>query len=172
MTNHVVLVDDDNLNLKIAKNILGRNGIEVTALHSGQELLDYMKQDTPDLILLDIIMPEMDGFETLGNVRRLEKEMDLGETPVIFLTSDEDNESETRGFEMGVSDYIRKPFEPSVLIKRIDNVLKRQRVLQRFYEEATIDNLTGLLNKGAISSKPQETGLSDDERSGFLQAGQ
>ncbi|MBR6173854.1 MAG: response regulator [Eubacterium sp.] len=153
MTNHVVLVDDDNLNLKIAKNILGRNGIEVTALHSGQELLDYMKQDTPDLILLDIIMPEMDGFETLGNVRRLEKEMDLGETPVIFLTSDEDNESETRGFEMGVSDYIRKPFEPSVLIKRIDNVLKRQRVLQRFYEEATIDNLTGLLNKGAISSK-------------------
>ena len=153
MTNHVVLVDDDNLNLKIAKNILGRNGIEVTALHSGQELLDYMKQDTPDLILLDIIMPEMDGFETLGNVRRLEKEMDLGETPVIFLTSDEDNESETRGFEMGVSDYIRKPFEPSVLIKRIDNVLKRQRVLQRFYEEATIDNLTGLLNKGAISNK-------------------
>ena len=79
--------------------------------------------------------------------------MDLEDIPIVFLTSEEDNESETRGFEMGVSDYIRKPFEPAVLIKRIQNILKRRDMMHRFYEEATIDNLTGLLNKSAVNSK-------------------
>ncbi len=153
MANHIYLVDDDKFNLKIATSILTNNDIEVTAFTSGIELLDYLKNDTPDLILLDIMMPEMDGFETLANIRKLEEKLDLEEIPVIFLTSDEDNESETRGFEMGVSDYIRKPFEPAVLIKRITNVLKRQATLHKFYEEATIDNLTGLLNKSATNNK-------------------
>ena len=153
MANHIVLVDDDSMNLKIANNILTKNGLEATTLHSGAELLEYLKNDTPDLILLDIMMPEMDGFETLSKVRKLEDDLDLEEIPVIFLTSDDDNESETRGFEMGVSDYIRKPFEPTVLIKRIMNVLKRQDMLHRFHEEATIDNLTGLLNKSAVTGK-------------------
>lgn len=153
MANRIYLVDDDKFNLKIATSILTKNDIEVTAFTSGIELLDYLKNDTPDLILLDIMMPEMDGFETLANIRKLEEKLDLEEIPVIFLTSDEDNESETRGFEMGVSDYIRKPFEPAVLIKRISNVLKRQATLHKFYEEATIDNLTGLLNKSATNNK-------------------
>ena len=153
MANRIYLVDDDKFNLKIATSILTKNDIEVTAFTSGIELLDYLKNDTPDLILLDIMMPEMDGFETLANIRKLEEKLDLEEIPVIFLTSDEDNESETRGFEMGVSDYIRKPFEPAVLIKRITNVLKRQATLHKFYEEATIDNLTGLLNKSATNNK-------------------
>ncbi len=153
MANHIVLVDDDPMNLKIANNILTKNGLEATTLHSGAELLEYLKNDSPDLVLLDIMMPEMDGFETLKRIRALEDELDLEEIPVIFLTSDDDNESETRGFEMGVSDYIRKPFEPTVLIKRIMNVLKRQEMLHRFYEEATVDNLTGLLNKSAVNSK-------------------
>ncbi len=153
MANHVVLVDDDSMNLKIATNILTKNGIEVTPLHSGAELLKYLRSDTPDLILLDILMPEMDGFETLKKIRQLEDELDLEEIPVIFLTSEEDNESETKGFEMGVSDYIRKPFEHTVLLRRIQNVLKRQDMLHRFHEEATTDNLTGLLNKSAVNSK-------------------
>ena len=153
MANRIYLVDDDKFNLKIATSILTKNDIEVTSFTSGIELLDYLKNDTPDLILLDIMMPEMDGFETLANIRKLEEKLDLEEIPVIFLTSDEDNESETRGFEMGVSDYIRKPFEPAVLIKRITNVLKRQATLHKFYEEATIDNLTGLLNKSATNNK-------------------
>ena len=153
MANRIYLVDDDTFNLKIATSILTKNGIEVTTFNSGIKLLDYLKDDTPDLILLDIMMPEMDGFETLANIRKLEEELDLEEIPVIFLTSDEDNESETKGFEMGVSDYIRKPFEPAVLIKRITNVLKRQETLHKFHEEATIDNLTGLLNKSATNNK-------------------
>ncbi len=153
MSNHIVLVDDDILNLKLATRILTSNDLEVTALSSGKELLSYLKEETPDLILLDIMMPEMDGFETLDNIHKLEEELDLDEIPVIFLTSDDDDRSETLGFEMGVLDYIRKPFEPTVLIKRINNVLKRQSLINRFQEEATIDSLTGLLNKNATNNK-------------------
>ncbi|SEF41438.1 diguanylate cyclase (GGDEF) domain-containing protein [Eubacterium ruminantium] len=149
----VALVDDDEFNLKIAKKILNNNDIEVMPFTSGYELLDYLKNDTPNLILLDIMMPGMDGFETLKKVRELENELDLEDIPVIFLTSDEDNESESKGFEMGISDYIRKPFQPTVLIKRITNILKREEILQRYHEEATIDTLTGLLNKGATNNK-------------------
>lgn len=154
MSYRVIIVDDDPINRKIASNILSKNDIAVTALSSGPELMAHIKEnDTPDLILLDIMMEEMDGFETLAKLRELEEELDIKEIPVIFLTSDDDNESETRGFEMGVSDYIRKPFEPVILLKRINNVLKSQDVLNRFYEEATIDNLTGLLNKNATNTK-------------------
>ncbi|MCR5543962.1 MAG: response regulator [Eubacterium sp.] len=153
MANHIVLVDDDPFNLKIATNILTKSEYDVTALKSGFELLEYLREEIPDLILLDIIMPEMDGFETLTKIQQLEDKLDIDEIPVIFLTSDEDSNSETLGFEMGVSDYIRKPFEPAVLIRRIKNVLNRQAMLNRFQEEATIDNLTGLLNKNATNSK-------------------
>ncbi len=153
MKSLIALVDDDPFNLKIAKNILIKNDIDVVTLKSGFELLDYLKENTPDLILLDIMMPRLNGFETLLKVKELEKEKDMEEIPVIFLTSDEDNKSETLGFEMGVSDYIRKPFEPAVLVKRIHNVLNRQEMLHRFQEEATTDQLTGFLNKSATNSK-------------------
>ena len=153
MANHIVLVDDDPFNQKVAEGILTKNGFEVTSLSSGMELLDYLKKSSPDLILLDIRMPEMDGFETLKQVRQLEDELDLEEIPVVFLTSESSNDVETRSFEMGVSDFIRKPFEPLVLVRRISNVLSRHSVLYRIDEEATRDTLTGLLNKSAVSSK-------------------
>ena len=153
MKSHIVLVDDDSINLKIATNILTKHEISVTPLGSGFELLDYLKSEIPDLILLDIMMPEMDGFETLTKIRVLEKERGLEEIPVVFLTSDETNESEARGFEMGVSDYIHKPFKADILIKRIENILNRQKLINHFHEEAIIDQLTGLLNKVATTDK-------------------
>ena len=153
MADLIALVDDDPLNLKIAQNILKKNGMEVVAMNSGAQLLDFLRKDTPDLILLDIMMPDMDGFETLRQIRQLENELDMDDIPVIFLTSDEGNSTETRGFELGISDYIRKPFQPAVLIKRITNVLKRQAIIHRYQEEATTDTLTGLLNKGATNNK-------------------
>ena len=81
MKSHIVLVDDDSINLKIATNILTKHEISVTPLGSGFELLDYLKSEIPDLILLDIMMPEMDGFETLTKIRVLEKERGLEEIP-------------------------------------------------------------------------------------------
>ena len=153
MADWFVVVDDDSTNLKIAGHILSKHNKRVTALKSGQALLDYIKENVPDIILLDIRMPEMDGFETLERLRKLEKELQIEEIPVIFLTADNDINTENRGFEMGVSDYIRKPFDPEILVKRIDNILGKQEKIIHYQEEANRDNLTGLLNKNASNEK-------------------
>ena len=68
-------------------------------------------------------------------------------TPVIFLTADEDVDTETRGFEVGVSDFIRKPFNPDILIRRVENIVNTHGQMLKFEEQATIDKLTGFLNK-------------------------
>lgn len=135
-TNWVVVVDDDVTNLKMAGLILSRQHMRVTALKSGRALLEYIKDNNPDLILLDIRMPEMDGFETL---RRLRQEMMPGqEIPVIFLTSDDNSEAETKGLELGAMDFIRKPFVPEVLILRVKHIIELVRLQKNLAEEVEI----------------------------------
>ncbi len=153
MADWIVVVDDDATNLKMAGHILSKHNKRVTAMKSGYALLDYIRENVPDIILLDIKMPDMDGFETLKKLRSLEKELGINEIPVIFLTADDDVTTEMRGFESGVSDYVRKPFDPEILVKRIDNILGKQEKLLRFQEEATLDRMTGLLNKTATKDK-------------------
>ena len=153
MAKWVMVVDDDTANLKMAGHILSRNNMRVTALKSGHALLEYLpEKGFPDLILLDIKMPGIDGFETLKLLREYEKSVNAEATPVIFLTADEDTNTETRGFEMGVSDFVRKPFNPDVLMRRIDNVMSSRSEMQNLKSEASIDKLTGLLNKGATEA--------------------
>lgn len=154
MAKWIIVVDDDAANLKVAGHILSRSNMRVTALRSGKSLLEYIeKNGAPDLILLDIKMPEMDGFETLEKLRELEKSSDADETPVIFLTADEDADTETHSFEAGVSDYIRKPFDPEVLVRRIENIVSKQEKLLNFRNEAVLDKLTGFLNKAAAGKE-------------------
>ena len=154
MADWVIVVDDDVANLKVAGTILSRNKIRVTALNSGRSMLDYIREHgAPDLILLDILMPEMDGFETLKQYRALEKELAIREVPVVFLTADEDSRSESRGFEMGVSDYIRKPINPDILLRRVENILSTQDRMLRFAEEAATDKMTGFLNKSSANER-------------------
>ncbi|MCR5358004.1 MAG: response regulator [Lachnospiraceae bacterium] len=148
MASWVVVVDDDISNLKIAGSILSKANMRVTALNSGQALLDYVKDNgAPDLILLDIRMPGLDGFETLKAYRLLEKDKGISEVPVVFLTADENIDSESRSFDLGVSDYIRKPFEPEILVRRVSNVLNTRGQILKYEEEATVDKMTGFLNK-------------------------
>ena len=152
MTKWIIVVDDDTANLKMAGHILSRNNMRVTALKSGQAFLDYVDDNgMPDLVLLDIKMPGMDGFETLNNLRELEKSKGLMKTPVISLTADEDTDTETRGFEVGVSDFIRKPFNPDVLLKRINNIMSNSQEMMSLKNEASTDKLTGFLNKSATA---------------------
>lgn len=154
MANWIMVVDDDTANLKMAGHILSRNNMRVTALKSGQALLDYIpEKGFPDLILLDIKMPGLDGFETLKLLREYEKKVNAETTPVIFLTADEDTNTETRGFEMGVSDFVRKPFNPDVLMRRIGNVMASRSEMRSLKSEASIDKLTGFLNKGASETR-------------------
>ena len=150
MAKWIIVVDDDTANLKMAGHILSKNNMRVTALKSGSAFLDYVNDNgVPDLVLLDIKMPGMDGFETLGKLRQIEQQKGLMKTPVIFLTADEDVDTETRGFEVGVSDFIRKPFNPDVLLRRIGNIMSNSQEMHDLKSEATIDKLTGFLNKAA-----------------------
>ncbi|MCI7130842.1 HD domain-containing phosphohydrolase [Frisingicoccus sp.] len=142
MADWVIVVDDDMMNLKMAGHILSQNYMRVTALKSGQELLDYVKDhDAPDLILLDINMPGMDGFETLKRLREQEKGKD--EIPVIFLTANEDGDSETKGLTLGAMDFIKKPFVPEVLTLRVRHMIeliRLQRNLAQEVEKKTKEN--------------------------------
>ena len=142
MADWVIVVDDDTLNLKMAGHILSKNNMRVTALKSGQALLEYLKgNESPDLILLDIKMPGMDGFETLTKLREQEEGKD--EIPVIFLTANEDEDSETKGLSLGAMDFIKKPFVPEVLtlrVRHIIDLIRLQRNLSQEVEKKTEEN--------------------------------
>lgn len=157
MADWIIVVDDDVSNLQVAGTILSRNSMRVTALDSGQALLDYVREKgVPDLILLDINMPEMDGFETLKKYRSIEEELSIPKVPVIFLTAEDDTASESRGFDMGVSDYIRKPINPDILIRRVGNIINTHGQILKYEEQAKTDRLTGFLNKAAANERISE----------------
>ncbi len=149
----VVVVDDEPLSLKNAKMLLGGEDMRISCLRSGGELLTFLEKNNPDLILLDVIMPEMDGFATINAVRQFEKEARRAWTPVIFLTGENDSEIERRGLKEGASDFIHKPFDKDILIKRITNTIESARKIENLTEEATLDKLTGFLNKARGTSR-------------------
>ena len=149
----IVVVDDEPLSLKNAKEHLNKKDMRVSCLRSGSDLLTFMEKNTPDLILLDILMPGMDGFETYRELRKQEEQQGRPLTPVIFLTGENDKETERRGLRAGASDYIHKPFDKDILINRIVNTINNSRTIESLTEEATLDKLTGFLNKTSGTEK-------------------
>ena len=106
----IAVVDDESTILQVVRNILGKAGMSVVPLNSGETLMKFIRVQKADLILLDYMMPVMDGFETLKKLRELEKELGLKPTPVVFLTGKDDAEIETRCLEAGAMDFLKKPF--------------------------------------------------------------
>jgi putative two-component system response regulator len=115
----IMLVDDNLSNLTTGKNLL-KDIYQVYTISSGEKLLTLLEKIKPDLILLDIEMPDMSGYEV---IRRLKADQATADIPVIFLTSYSDPGSELNGLNMGAVDYISKPFSPPLLVKRIENHL-------------------------------------------------
>ncbi|GMO55500.1 MAG: two-component system response regulator [Termitinemataceae bacterium] len=115
----IMLVDDNVTTLTMGKNIL-KDKYNLYPLNSAVMLFDIIDKVVPELILLDIEMPDMNGFET---IKKLKAEEASAEIPVIFLTAKQDPKSEIEGFELGAVDYISKPFSPPILLKRIENQL-------------------------------------------------
>ena len=141
MADWIIVVDDDENNLMMAGHILSTAHMKVTAMKSGRDLLAFLKErEVPDLILLDIKMPGMDGFETLTELRKLEK---AKEVPVIFLTADDKSETEAIGLSLGAVDFIKKPFVPEVLKLRVRHMIdldQLQRNLAQEVEKKTKEN--------------------------------
>lgn len=154
---NILIIDDDKLNLSMARKVLSDEYMVIPAL-KGTQALAYLNTGDCDIILLDINMPEMDGFEVLKRIRKMEHCMDI---PVIFLTADNDSETETRCFKEGAIDYIRKPFVPEVMRSRVGRALELEelrsslakRLEQKTQEvsymksKACQDALTGLWNR-------------------------
>jgi len=135
MEERVVVVDDDAIILKNANTVLAQAGFKVTCLKSGRMLLDFVTKNTIDMLLLDIKMPDLDGFETLGLLRKWEKENEKPEIPVIFFTANDDCASETAGLSLGAMDFIRKPFAAEVLILRVRHLLDLIRLQKDLHAE-------------------------------------
>ena len=112
----IIIVDDDTINLIVARNTLSEK-YDVFTAPSGEKLLSLLEKAMPDLILLDIEMPEMNGYEVIQQLKSTEKTMHI---PVIFLTAKIDPINEVKGLTMGAVDYITKPYSRELLMKRID----------------------------------------------------
>ena len=132
----ILIVDDDRLTLSTAQNLLG-DTYKVVAVNSGKQAYKYLDRHTPDLILLDINMPEISGFEVM---RTLQMDSRWRKIPVIFLTADRSAETEVECFRMGACDFVTKPFEPQIMLSRIKSTLELdgyRKDLQRRLDEKT-----------------------------------
>lgn len=121
MGKRVLVVDDDIMNLTVAEYILKENGYEVYEAESGEECLEKLENEIPDLILLDIEMPGMSGFELMEILQKSESKRKI---PVIFLTGDRSEETEEKCFKVGAVDYIAKPFVPSIMLQRVRRTIE------------------------------------------------
>lgn len=122
----VLVVDDSVTNLKFLESIL-KEYYKVILVKSGEQALKYLSRNPVDLVLLDIMMPEMDGFELFERIKALDNN---GNVPVVFLTADVDVEKEIKGLEMGAVDFIRKPFIPKVMLNRINHIVQLEELKQ------------------------------------------
>jgi DNA-binding response OmpR family regulator len=119
MTKTILVVDDEKRILSLLKAYLEQQGFKVTTAPNGKEAIYIARHEKPDLIILDIMMPEMDGFEFM-RLHRKERE-----TPIILLTAKVDEDDKVIGLELGADDYVTKPFSPRELTSRVRAVLRR-----------------------------------------------
>ena len=112
----VLIVDDEPANISLLNEVLKTDYRIMVAKDGKRALLVAQSNPPPDLILLDIVMPELDGYEVL---KRLKADEDTKKIPIIFVTSKNKDEDETKGLEMGAVDYIHKPFNPAVVKARV-----------------------------------------------------
>ena len=149
----ILVVDDEKRILNFLRTKLKASGYEVLAAASGMEALDQVQAQEPDLILLDILMPKMDGFETLKNLRS------FSATPVIVLSAKGSDIDKIKGLGLGADDYIPKPFNPDELIARIEAVKRR---IEPTEKRRTSESFR--LNDLAIDFKSRKVVLDGDEK--------
>ena len=155
-----ILVVDDNINnLKVLAGVLKENSYDFRMAKSGQLALNILEKNIPDLILLDIQMPEMDGFETC---RRIKAKENYKKIPIIFLTANIDSESITKAFESGGVDYVTKPFNSNELIVRINTHIKLKNQAEELeHQNATKDKFFSIISHDLTNPIASIIGLSD-----------
>ena len=140
---HILIVDDVTTNLKLAADVL-KDNYQLSMAKSGAQALEFLKKAKPDLILLDVRMPGMDGYETLEHIK---SNIDTANIPVVFLTVDDQRESEIKGLKMGAMDFILKPFEADIMLSRIEKILQIEDLRKNLSNSARKDPLTNIWNR-------------------------
>lgn len=139
----LLVVDDQPINIQVKYQIFGED-YQVFMATSGAQALTMCQKISPDLVLLDVVMPEMDGFQVCAQLKASEETRDI---PIIFLTALNDSEQESYGLELGAVDFISKPVNPAVVRARVKThlILKQQSDIMR--QLAFLDGLTGVYNR-------------------------
>lgn len=116
----VLIVDDESRMRKLVKDFLSKASYDVIEAENGEQAVDlFLGQKDIALIILDVMMPKMDGWQTCREIRKVSK------VPIIMLTAKSDEKDELLGFELGVDEYISKPFSPKILVARVEAILRR-----------------------------------------------
>ncbi len=134
---HILVVDDEENIRQLIKKYANFEGYKVTEAADGMEALDICAQCSFDLIIMDVMMPELDGFSTLRQLRRKDRR-----TPVLMLSARGEEYDRIHGFELGVDDYVVKPFSPKELMLRAAAILRRAGDHEDLRETYTIDGIT------------------------------
>ncbi len=145
--NKVFVVDDNKKNIRLLQEILEDNSFEVYPFENGFLVVDKAKEIKPDIILLDIMMPEIDGFEVC---RLLKQEPETKDIPVIMVTAKAEGVDVKKALEIGAFDYIKKPLDEVEALARIDAALRFKKDQDLLKEKAMKDSLTGLYNHALL----------------------
>ena len=118
----ILIVDDEQDILELIRHTLNKEGFEVHVAVNGQQAIEKAKKLLPDLILMDVMMPVMDGMEACENIRKLPE---LSNVIITFLTARSEDYSQVAGFDAGADDYINKPIKPKLLVSKVKALLRR-----------------------------------------------
>jgi len=138
MTNKILIVDDDFDTLHMVGKMLERHGFEIAAANNGEKAVQLAQTEHPDLIILDVMMPGMDGYEVTRQLRAIEATAFI---PIILFTAKAQVDDKLEGFEAGADDYLTKPTHPAELIARVKSILTRPRTGLLSLEDTNISDL-------------------------------
>ena len=140
----ILIVEDSAINSRFCESLLKKNGFDTEVCNDGESALEFLSKNSPDLILLDIIMPGIDGYQFSESIKANPR---LKDTPVIFLSAMNDEDSIIKGFKSGGVDFITKPFRTQELLARTRTHVELKRAKEKLLQLATTDELTEIANR-------------------------